>query len=219
MRPLVTLAYAQTLDGRIAAADGTSRWISGEASLVRTHQLRAHHDAIMVGIGTILADNPRLTVRHVTGADPIRIVIDRNLRTPPTAAVLADGAAARTWLVCDPHAPADRQLACHACGATLIAQLPTADGSFAMLPLLQHLATRGVRTLMLEGGSRIIASMLRARCVDRIAVTIAPKFLGQGIPAIADIGITTMSDALQFGDIQLSQCGSDIWLEATVRYA
>lgn len=219
MRPLVTLAYAQTLDGRIAAADGTSRWISGQASLVRTHQLRAHHDAIMVGIGTILADNPRLTVRHVPGPDPIRIVIDRNLRTPPTAAVLADGAAARTWLACDVHAPSVRQHALVACGATLIPQPVGADGSFAMLPLLQQLASRGVRTLMLEGGSRLIASMLRARCIDRIAVTIAPKLLGQGIPAIADIGITTMHDALMFRDIQLSQCGDDIWLEAAVRYA
>lgn len=88
-----------------------------------------------------------------------------------------------------------------------------------MLPLLHHIATRGIRTLMLEGGSRLIASMLRARCVDRIAVTIAPKILGQGIPAIADIGITTMGAALQLDDVQVSQCGADIWLEATVQYA
>ena len=219
MRPLVTLAYAQTLDGRIAAADGTSRWISGAASLVRTHQLRAQHDAIMVGIGTVLADNPSLTVRHVTGPDPLRIVVDRNLRTPLTAAVLADGAATHTWLVCDPHAPSARQHALVSCGATLIPQPVGDDGCFAMLPLLHQLASRGVRTLMLEGGSRLIASMLRARCVDRIAVTIAPKFLGQGIPAIADIGITTMHDALMFHDIQLSQCGDDIWIEATVSHA
>ena len=219
MRPLVTLAYAQTLDGRIAAGDGTSRWISGAASLVRTHQLRADHDAIMVGIGTILADNPRLTVRHVPGPDPVRIVVDRTLRTPLTAAVIADGAATHTWLVCDAHAPHAHQHAFQTCGATLIPQAPTADGSFAMLPLLQHLATRGIRTLMLEGGSRLIASMLRARCVDRIAVTIAPKILGHGIPAIADIGITTMGDALQLDDVQVSQCGADIWLEAAVRYA
>jgi riboflavin biosynthesis pyrimidine reductase len=88
-----------------------------------------------------------------------------------------------------------------------------------MQPLLHTLATRGVRTLMLEGGSRLIASMLRARCVDRVAITIAPKLLGQGIPAIADLGITTMGNAVCLDEPRVSQCGDDIWLEATVRYA
>jgi 5-amino-6-(5-phosphoribosylamino)uracil reductase/diaminohydroxyphosphoribosylaminopyrimidine deaminase/5-amino-6-(5-phosphoribosylamino)uracil reductase len=200
----------------MAAADGTSRWISGEAALVRTHQLRAQHDAIMVGIGTILADNPRLTVRHVAGTDPVRIVVDRQLRTPLTAAVIADGAATHTWLVCDAHAPQAQQQTLLAHGATLIPHPLGTDGTFAMQSVLHQLGVRGIRSVMLEGGSRLIASMVRARCVDRIAVTIAPKLLGQGIAAIADIGITTMADALRLCDVHVSQCGDDVWLEATV---
>lgn len=219
MRPVVTLAYAQTLDGRIAAADGTSRWISGPESLVRTHQLRSQHDAIMVGIGTVLADNPSLTVRHVHGPNPLRIVVDRNLRTPLSAAVLVDGAAPHTWLVCDAQAAQARQHALQELGATIITQPLTTESAFAMQPLMHTLASRGIRTLMLEGGSRLIASMLRARCVDRVAITIAPKLLGQGIPAIADLGITTMGNAVCLDEPRVSQCGDDIWLEATVRYA
>ena len=92
-RPTLTLSYAQTLDGRLATRNGSSQWIGSAASLTFAHTLRARHDAIMVGVGTVLRDNPRLTVRHVAGRDPLRVVVDSTLRTPLTAAVLADGAA------------------------------------------------------------------------------------------------------------------------------
>lgn len=219
MRPVVTLAYAQTLDGRIAAHDGSSRWISGAESLARTHQLRASHDAIMVGIGTVLQDDPRLTVRLAAGRDPVRVVIDRSLRTPATAAVIRDGAGVGTWLVCAQNASQAHRDALCTTGATLITVPEVANQQLDLLATLQLLATRGITSVMLEGGSRLITSMLTARLIDRVAITVAPKLLGAGVAVFGDIGISTMADALQLDNPVYTPCGPDIWIEAEVRYA
>lgn len=219
MRPTVTLAYAQTLDGRIAARDGSSRWISGAESLARTHQLRASHAAIMVGIGTVLHDDPRLTVRLAQGRDPVRVVIDRTLRTPVTAALLRDGAGVGTWIVCGENAPrAHRDTLC-ATGATLITVPEAANQHLDLTVTLQLLAQRGITSVMLEGGSRLITSMLTAQLIDRVAITVAPKLLGAGVAVFGDIGIHTMAHALQLHNPVYTPCGADIWIEAEVRYA
>lgn len=218
-RPIVTLAYAQTLDGRIAARDGSSRWISSAESLARTHQLRASHDAIMVGIGTVLHDDPRLTVRLATGRDPLRVVIDRTLRTPPTAAVLRDGAGVGTWVVCAENASLAQRDTLRATGATLIAVPEDANQHLDLLATLQLLATRGITSVMLEGGSRLITSMLTAQLIDRVAITIAPKLLGAGVAVFGDIGINSMAQALPLHNPVYTPCGTDIWIEAEVRYA
>lgn len=218
-RPIVTLAYAQTLDGRIAARDGSSRWISGPESLARTHQLRARHDAIMVGIGTVLHDDPRLTVRLATGRDPVRVVIDRTLRTPPTAAVLRDGAGVGTWIVCAENASLAQRDTLRATGATLIAVPEDANQHLDLLATLQMLSQRGITSVMLEGGSRLITSMLTAQLIDRVAITIAPKLLGAGVAVFGDIGINSMDQALPLHNPVYTPCGADIWIEAEVRYA
>ena len=219
MRPQVTLAYAQTLDGYIAARDGSSRWISGQASLVRTHTLRANHDAIMVGVGTVVADNPRLNVRLVQGRDPIRVIIDGRLRIPDESAVLRPEVAAGTWLICGPDADVMRRRALSQRGAVV---LPVgADPFMGGVHLTQALAVlyqRGIRSIMLEGGSRLITSMLRTRLVDRVVITIAPKILGVGVSAIGPIGIETMADALTLAHVQTHRLDDDIWLEGEVRY-
>ena len=219
IRPTVTLAYAQTLDGRIAARDGSSRWISGTESLARTHQLRASHDAIMVGIGTVLHDDPRLTVRLAPGRDPLRVVIDRTLRTPPTAAVLRDGAGVGTWVVCAENAALAQRDTLRATGATLIAVPEDANQHLDLLATLQMLSQRGITSVMLEGGSRLITSMLTAQLIDRVAITVAPKLLGTGVAVFGDIGIQTMDHALHLHTPVYTPCGPDIWIEAEVRYA
>ncbi len=218
MRPTVTLAYAQTLDGRIAARDGSSRWISGAESLARTHQLRASHAAIMVGIGTVLHDDPRLTVRLATGRDPVRVVIDRTLRIPLSANLLCDGAGVGTWVVCSENTPEAPRERLRALGATII---PVPEDTYHQLDLhatCQLLAARGIGSVMLEGGSRLITSMLTAQLIDRVAITVAPKVLGTGVAAFGDIGIERMADALQFHNPIYTPCGADIWIEAEVRY-
>lgn len=219
MRPQVTLAYAQTLDGYIAASDGSSRWISGQASLMRTHTLRANHDAIMVGVGTVVADNPRLNVRLVQGRDPVRVIIDGHLRIPDESAVLRPDAAPGTWIICGPDADVMRRSALSQRGAVV---LPVgADpfmGGIHLTQALQALYQRGIRSVMLEGGSRLITSMLRTRLVDRVTITIAPKMLGDGISAIGAMGITSMVDALTLTNIQTYRLDDDIWVEGDVRY-
>ena len=219
MRPLVTLAYAQTLDGYIAARDGSSRWISGAASLQRTHALRARHDAILVGVGTVVADNPRLTVRLVDGVNPIRVVVDSNLRIPDAAHVLNEELATGTWIVCKSDADAQRRQHLLECGAVVLSTATDAQsGGVDLAVALQLLAERGIRTVMIEGGSRLITSMLRARLIDRVAITIAPKILGEGIHAFGTIGVTTMSNALTFSAVETQRVGDDIWMEGEVCY-
>jgi 5-amino-6-(5-phosphoribosylamino)uracil reductase/diaminohydroxyphosphoribosylaminopyrimidine deaminase/5-amino-6-(5-phosphoribosylamino)uracil reductase len=216
-RPVVTIAYAQTLDGRLATATGSSRWISGGESLRYTHALRAEHDAIAVGVGTVLADNPRLTVRLAAGSDPLRVVVDSTLRTPLDAAVLAEGAACGTLLAVTERAPAARRAQAEALGATVLV-LPRAGEAVDLPALLDALDARGVRTLMVEGGARLITAFLRAGLAERLALTIAPKILGTGIEAVGDLGIRDLGLAVTLEEVTLTRYGADLVVEGRLRY-
>jgi diaminohydroxyphosphoribosylaminopyrimidine deaminase/5-amino-6-(5-phosphoribosylamino)uracil reductase len=188
-RPYTTLHLAQTLDAKIAAADGTSQWISGPESLAHSHALRSRIDAILVGTGTVLTDNPRLTARTPDGSlaarQPLRAVM--GLRAiPDDAAVRGDGNFVR---------------------------LPTRDPAEASAELYR----RGVRHLLIEGGSRISGAFLAADLVDEIVVYLAPTLLGAGTPALADLGITTLADARRWswdpaGDGPAVALGADLKL-------
>src|SRR3712207_1647394 len=127
-RPIVTLSYAQTLDGRLATSTGNSQWISAQESLRFSHELRAKHDAIMVGVGTVCKDDPRLTVRLAAGRNPLRVVVDSTLRTPLTAAVLKEGAAPGTVLAANDRAPAAKRDEFRALGATVLCLPSNAGG-------------------------------------------------------------------------------------------
>lgn len=217
-RPEVTVSYAQTLDGRLATAGGGSQWISCPDSLRFAHALRSEHDAVMVGAGTVCKDDPRLTVRQVEGDDPLRIVVDGSLRTPPTAAVLANGAASGTVLAVTDRAPAARRESACSLGARVL-RLPADAGGRVDLPaLLAALHGLGVRSVMVEGGAALITSFLRDRLVDRLAVCIAPKVMGAGIEAVGDLGVRDLSDALILTDTALVPYGVDIVLDSRVEY-
>jgi 3,4-dihydroxy 2-butanone 4-phosphate synthase/GTP cyclohydrolase II len=179
-RPFVTLSYAQSLDGSIAARRGATTPISGPEALRLTHQLRAHHDAILVGIGTVLADDPQLTVRLVRGPSPQPVIVDSRLRLPPTARLLSDG---RAWIATTDAADRRRQAALEAGGARVV-RLPADEAGRVSLPaLLAYLHRQHVHSLMIEGGARVIGRVLAERLADRLVLTIAPLLLG-GLNAV-----------------------------------
>jgi riboflavin-specific deaminase-like protein len=215
--PNVTICYTQTLDGRLATARGESQWIGGGESVRLWHALRAQHDAVLVGVGTVLADDPRLTVRHVAGRDPLRIVVDSQLRIPDTAAVLACGAADRTLLATTERASEARQAALRALGAQVLV-VPAAEGRVDLAALLALLFQQGVESLMVEGGAAIITSLLRARLVDRMVVCVAPRVMGAGIEAVGDIGVARLADMLALASPTVERYGEDLVLDGRVVY-
>jgi len=179
----VTLTYAQSLDGSIAARPGVPLALSSPASRQFTHQLRASHDAILVGIGTVLADDPQLNVRYVRGPDPRPIILDSRLRCPTTARCI--DAVRRTLIVATDSAPMANQYALEAAGAHVV-RLPASQDGINLNALLDYLAKEGVRTLMVEGGARVITSFLRARLVHRLIITIVPTLVG-GVRGINEL--------------------------------
>ena len=213
--PSVTVHYAQTLDGRIATRTGHSQWVSGEASLRLAHELRAAHDAVAVGLGTVLADDPRLTVRLVAGRSPTRVVVDSTLRLPLDCNVLSDGAAP-TIVATTCRADACRVDAVRARGADVLV-LPGATGGVDLVALLDRLEARGVRSLLVEGGGRVITSLLRERLVRRLVVCIAPKVVGRGIDAVGDLAIDAMHEALTFERPTFTTLGADVIFEGMLR--
>ncbi len=219
MRPLVTVSYAQTLDGRLATSNGSSRWISANDSLRFAHKLRASHDAVVVGAKTVRRDDPRLTVRHnVEGEDPIRVVTDSLLRTSLSAKVLANGAAEGTILAATENAPDERYEEVSALGAKILRLPGDPDGGVHLRSLMAELHRLGVASAMVEGGATLITALLRERLVDRIAVCIAPKILGRGIEAVGDLGIHDLERCVVLENISLTTYGPDIVLEADLAY-
>jgi len=176
-RPLVTLTYAQSLDGSIAARPGRPLALSGPQSQALTHALRASHDAILVGIGTVLADNPRLNVRLVPGTNPQPVVLDSRLRFPLYAQLLRQNGQP-PWIATSQQADPERQEVLTRAGARIL-PLPTGpEGWIDLAALLNRLAELGINTLMVEGGAQIITSFLAARLVDQVVITIAPILVG-----------------------------------------
>jgi len=210
-RPWVTVKFAQTLDGRIATSSGDgARRISGQESLKLAHQLRAEHQAILVGVGTVIADDPLLTVRLVTGQNPIRIVVDSLARIPATAALLNDETPGNTIVAHVLKAPDQRIEAIHHLGAQTLCVAPTTDGRVDLGKLLTSLRRRGIESIMVEGGATITTQLLRLGLVDRLVVTVAPKLVGTGLSSVGDLSISKLDDALTFSDLTVKQVGKDV---------
>ncbi len=217
-RPRVTVHYAQTLDGRIATRTGNSQWISGDESLVLAHQLRADHQAVMVGVGTVLADNPRLTVRHAAGPSPRRIVVDSTLRTPDDAHVLVDGAAP-TLVATTRRASAERVCALQRQGVDVLVLPEDELGQVDLHCLLDSLVARRITSLLVEGGARLVTTALREHVVDRLVVCIAPKVLGAGIEAVGNLDVLRLDDAMTFSSSQFSTLGPDLIFDGQLAVA
>lgn len=200
-RPRITVSYAQSLDGSIALVPGEMLRLSGDRALSLTHRLRARHEAILVGIGTVLADDPRLTVRFAAGPDPVPVVLDSRLRLPGSARLLPGAGRRRPVVAATADAPAARAERLAARGAEVLRFAPE-EGRVPLRPLLRALARRGVRRLLVEGGSRVLTSLFAARLADCVVVTVAPRLLG-GEPALARVSAPVALDGLawaRYGD-------------------
>jgi diaminohydroxyphosphoribosylaminopyrimidine deaminase/5-amino-6-(5-phosphoribosylamino)uracil reductase len=201
-RPYVIWKYAATLDGRSAAADGTSQWITSPEARADVHVLRGTVDAIVAGVGTVIADNAHLTVRQASPGHsgtaaprtPLRVVVDSSGRTPQNARVRDD--AAPTWI------------------ATASDLGSSGDGRVDLDALLKHLYAGGVRGALLEGGPTLAGAFLAAGLVDEIVGYIAPKIVGAGSPALNDAGVTTIADAIDFELSDVTRLGPDVRLTA-----
>ncbi|WP_312125846.1 bifunctional diaminohydroxyphosphoribosylaminopyrimidine deaminase/5-amino-6-(5-phosphoribosylamino)uracil reductase RibD [Brevundimonas sp.] len=202
MRPRVTLKLATSLDGKIAMASGESQWITGPQSRQQGHRLRASHDAILVGVETVLADNPQLTARleGETPKQPLRVVLDSQLRTPASAH-LADGAVIYT--AAEPRDVGQ---------AEVVRVEISTDGRPSIEAVLADLSARGVSSLLIEGGGKVAASFLRGGLIDAIEWFRAPMILGQsGRSGIAELDFLKLSDAPRFRRLAVEPLGDDLW--------
>src|SRR5262245_1291852 len=216
-RPLVVLKLAVTLDGRIAAAGGDARWISGPPARTLGHALRDMADAVLVGAGTVRADDPRLTCRLPGGRNPLRIVLaGKALALPTRARVFAGNAP--TLVITAVGAPA-RQVAALRRRGVEVVLLPGRAGRVSFAAVVRLLGARGLTMLLIEGGGSVAAAALRARVVDRLVLFVAPKLLGgDAVPAIGPLDVRRVARAVRLGSLAVGRVGDDIVLEGDVRY-
>jgi diaminohydroxyphosphoribosylaminopyrimidine deaminase/5-amino-6-(5-phosphoribosylamino)uracil reductase len=210
-RPFVLWKYASTLDGRIAAADGTSRWISSPQSRADVHRLRAEADAVVVGSGTLRADDPQLAVRGVDAdvAQSLRVVVDTNATVKPGARVLDDAAPTLIAVAEDAdtaHLPED-----------VVVRLLRSEGGLSVHALLAALYERDVRSVLLEGGPTLAGAFVRAGAVDKVVGYLAPALLGAGPAALRDAGISTIAQALRLDVAEVERIGPDVRITAYTR--
>jgi diaminohydroxyphosphoribosylaminopyrimidine deaminase / 5-amino-6-(5-phosphoribosylamino)uracil reductase len=215
-RPFVLLKLAASLDGRIAAASGDSRWISSEPSREIVHRWRNECDAVIVGAGTVIADDPRLTCRLKGGRDPSRVIIDAGLRSPVLARVFRVRSPAPAILVTS-LANAARAKRRYARAGVEVISAPSHRGEISLSAVMREFGRRGWRKVVIEGGARLAASALRAGIVDRVALFIAPKIIGAGLPAIEGLGTRSVRDAIRVYDLTARRIGDDLLLEAALR--
>ncbi|MEW5849697.1 MAG: bifunctional diaminohydroxyphosphoribosylaminopyrimidine deaminase/5-amino-6-(5-phosphoribosylamino)uracil reductase RibD [Myxococcota bacterium] len=222
-RPLVVLKAATSLDGRIATSTGDSRGLSGKAAHAWLHRLRDRVDAILVGVGTVLADNPRLTPRRppIRGKGPqrlVRVVLDSSLRTPVTAALFEDVSQHPLRIFCAPDAPEDARLALEARGA-VVRRVQRGAGGLDLEAVWVELGREGVTSVLVEGGAGIHGSVLESRTADRVALVVAPRLLGErGVPLTHWQGPAHLAQGIRIERVKLRKLGEDALFEGLVRY-
>jgi diaminohydroxyphosphoribosylaminopyrimidine deaminase/5-amino-6-(5-phosphoribosylamino)uracil reductase len=207
--PYVTYKCAMTLDGKIATVTGDSRWVSGDESRKLVHRMRARSDAVMVGVDTIIADDPQLTVRHVRGRNPLRIIVDSRMRTPGSVGVLSGPLAKKTIIATTESNPRVHRRYQQSGATVLVCRKH--DDRVDLQDLWGRLGAMGIQSILLEGGSRLAGEALACGLIDECVFFYAPKVIGSdGFSPFAMTGITGMADALSFTDIKVRRVGQDI---------
>ena len=215
--PLVAVKFAQTLDGRIATATGDSKWISSPESRKLAHKLRARSDAVMVGVGTILKDDPELTVRLVKGRNPARVILDSALRIPLEAKALAEQEKAATIIATTAKAEGDKISRLRNMGIEVLIVPEDEQGEVNLRHLLETLGQRGISSVLVEGGAGIITSLLKLKLADKLVVFIAPKIMGKGIEAVGELGVKDVGQALPLVFTRTYRVGEDLVIEARLQ--
>ncbi len=221
-KPWVILKAAMTLDGRIATAAGESKWISSEIARREVHRLRASVDAVMVGIGTVLSDDPLLIPRHPplddTAGVPVRVIIDPRLKIPLTARVVTTCAEAPTVIVTTSSSPSEKRVALEEMGISVYL-FPETEGGMAFDPILKKLGETHIARVLVEGGGRLNGKLLRSGEVDKVLFYMAPMLLGgddaKGL--FSGIGIQALADAIRIDSLQVRRVGPDIRVEGYIR--
>jgi len=218
--PYVSLKLALSLDGRIATRTGASKWVTGPEARAKVHALRSQHDAIAVGIGTALADDPRLTVRDVSGATPLRVVFDSKLRLPTEGRLATTAAQHAVVVLCNEEAPAEREAELSGLGVTVLRVARSAEGRIDPEAALRALAERGVVRLMVEGGAELAGSLLAVKLADELHAFLAPVLLGpRGRPGAVDwAGPSTPQEAPRIANPTWELVGADGYVHGSIHY-
>lgn len=218
--PYVSLKLALSLDGRIATRTGASKWVTGQDARARVHSLRSKHDAVGVGIGTALADDPRLTVRDAPGLTPLRIVFDTKLRVSTESRLVKTASQFPTWVLCGEDAPAQNESLLTALGVGVLRCPHSAEGRIDVAPALRLLCERGIVSLMIEGGAELAGSFLAARLADELHAFVAPILLGpRGRPGAVDwAGPDAPTNAPRIEKPKWELCGEDAYVHGRLMF-
>lgn len=212
--PFVVLKYTQTLDGRLAAAASDAGRIGAEAEIQISHALRAACDAVLVGVGTVLSDNPQLTVRAIPGRSPARVILDSRLRSPVTAEVFSSDAP--TYVLTTAHAGNQHKRLALAARHIAVRDVRPGAAGLHIPAVLHQLRAEGIRSVIVEGGARVITSMLAAGAVDRVIVSISPRILGRSADAVGELHKARLADALRLDGHSVHLIGGTIIVAADV---
>jgi len=204
--PFVTLKLAVTLDGKIADPAGKSKWITGKEARKHVHLLRSRSDAVMAGVGTVLADDPMLTVRDVEGKSPLRVIVDSRLRTPPDARVFAND----NVIIVSTEAADNERLAIFKQRGIEVLKLDTQDEHVPLKSMLRRLGQLDIISVLCEGGGILGTGLFKEKLIDKIVFVIAPKVLGGKGIAVGDIGINNLENAVGIKDFDVERKGDDI---------
>jgi len=215
--PFVVLKLAASLDGRIATSTGDSKWITGRSARSYVHRLRDQTDAVLVGVGTVVADNPRLTCRLPGGRDPWRVILDSHLRIPLTARLFHQRGPEKTIIVTAPRAPRKKVQAIEAYGAR-VWNFPLVREKIPIAPVLRRLGRMGLLSVMIEGGMVTATAALRERLVDKVLFFYAPKIIGGAGKSMVDaLGIRRVSQAQKVRDVEVRRLGEDLLVSGYLR--
>lgn len=210
--PFVTLKVAQTIDGRIAATDGSSRWVSERESRRYVHRLRSYNDAVMVGVNTVIADDPELTVRWAEGRNPVRIVLDSSLRIPLRSKLLNGRPRAKTIIATSSRADPSRVAQLQEKGVDIWSVPTNENGRLSLQALLKRAGQEEITSILVEGGSEVYSDFIRSSLADKMHIFIAPTILGSGLSSIQDLGIESLDDGLRLREVEVRRFGGDVLL-------